>query len=687
MTTRIELKWAGVFCMIVLSGRELTAGLHEDRRPPDEKIIVRCLYANEIEGIRILDVFVEPDRYRNTLPRENGDFTCDIRSADGTVLYSTRVNVPNKIYYDYPEDGTLRGGVTLLEDVEFDVVLPYRRSSDILNLYDKYGSVMLSTRLTPEVVGRTPRAARKAGEAEAYPVTQLLSSGDPANRINIVFLGDGYTNVDEPFTDLNGNGKWDGDQFVDLNGNGIRDAGEDFSDENNNHLYDPGEPYQDLNADGIYNKQEQPRYAKDVGAQVDDILRKSIFGAYSNHLNIYRIDSLVSQQAGADHMYVTPALERNTALNSYYAQYISRLLVTDWQLVNSIIRSSIPEIQDRYTAVVLVNSVKYGGSGGSISVSYNGSSASEVLVHEYGHTFGTLADEYFYDADPNYAHYSGAEPQSPNVTIETSRSLIKWNRWILPTTPVPTPTGTTAIGLFEGGQYFLTGIFRPKDLCRMRALGYPFCSVCDEATIKRVYTLDNVIDAAIPAEDTVWSDASGTPVSFALTLIKPVPNTLKVSWYIDGELQSMNEDSLSVGSLAPGLSTHTVEAVVRDTTGFVRHDTLETLKRRWTWYLKEATTDVAQGKGVTPVVFTLSQNYPNPFNPTTSIRYGLPMRSIVSLTVYNTLGQQIAALVHGEEEAGYHEARFDGTNLASGVYFYRLQAGTYVETKKLLLIH
>ena len=87
-----------------------------------------------------------------------------------------------------------------------------------------------------------------------------------------------------------------------------------------------------------------------------------------------------------------------------------------------------------------------------------------------------------------------------------------------------------------------------------------------------------------------------------------------------------------------------------------------------------------------PLTMTLSQNYPNPFNPSTTIRYGLPARSHVSLTVFNTLGQQVAELVQGNQDAGYHEMRFDGSGLASGVYFYRIQAGTYVDTKKLLLL-
>jgi hypothetical protein len=87
-----------------------------------------------------------------------------------------------------------------------------------------------------------------------------------------------------------------------------------------------------------------------------------------------------------------------------------------------------------------------------------------------------------------------------------------------------------------------------------------------------------------------------------------------------------------------------------------------------------------------PGTFALEQNYPNPFNPSTTICYGLPSRSHVSLTVFNTLGQKVATLVQGEQEAGYHELVFDASGLASGVYLYRLQAGEFVQTKWLLLL-
>jgi photosystem II stability/assembly factor-like uncharacterized protein len=106
----------------------------------------------------------------------------------------------------------------------------------------------------------------------------------------------------------------------------------------------------------------------------------------------------------------------------------------------------------------------------------------------------------------------------------------------------------------------------------------------------------------------------------------------------------------------------------------------------WRRPLSEMVTSVTHSSAELPTKFRLDQNFPNPFNPSTTIRFGLPAKVHVVLTVYNTLGQQIAQLVNGDMAAGYHEARFEGRGIASGVYFYRLHAGTYVETRELLLL-
>jgi hypothetical protein len=100
----------------------------------------------------------------------------------------------------------------------------------------------------------------------------------------------------------------------------------------------------------------------------------------------------------------------------------------------------------------------------------------------------------------------------------------------------------------------------------------------------------------------------------------------------------------------------------------------------------EKPSSVSTPESLLPRSTKLFQNYPNPFNPSTTIRYGLPHRSHVLLTVYNTLGQKVAELVDQDIDAGYHEVQFDGRKLASGAYFYRLQAGDFFQTRKLLLL-
>jgi predicted GH43/DUF377 family glycosyl hydrolase len=87
-----------------------------------------------------------------------------------------------------------------------------------------------------------------------------------------------------------------------------------------------------------------------------------------------------------------------------------------------------------------------------------------------------------------------------------------------------------------------------------------------------------------------------------------------------------------------------------------------------------------------PQHFTLSQNYPNPFNPTTVVSFQLPVASNVKLNVYDVLGREVATLVNERKMPGTYEVKFDGSNLASGVYFYRLQAGDFTQTKRLLLL-
>jgi len=87
-----------------------------------------------------------------------------------------------------------------------------------------------------------------------------------------------------------------------------------------------------------------------------------------------------------------------------------------------------------------------------------------------------------------------------------------------------------------------------------------------------------------------------------------------------------------------------------------------------------------------PDAFALEQNYPNPFNPVTRIGYSLPVRTHVTLSVFNTVGQTVAVLVNEVQEAGNREVAYDGSNLSSGVYFYRIEAETFSDSRKMLLL-
>jgi hypothetical protein len=97
-------------------------------------------------------------------------------------------------------------------------------------------------------------------------------------------------------------------------------------------------------------------------------------------------------------------------------------------------------------------------------------------------------------------------------------------------------------------------------------------------------------------------------------------------------------------------------------------------------------TGIESMSGGLPEHYSLSQNFPNPFNPVTNINFSIPLKNRVELNVYNTLGEKAATLVNEEMEAGHHQVAFDASDLPSGVYFYRIIAGEFNHTKKLILL-
>lgn len=105
----------------------------------------------------------------------------------------------------------------------------------------------------------------------------------------------------------------------------------------------------------------------------------------------------------------------------------------------------------------------------------------------------------------------------------------------------------------------------------------------------------------------------------------------------------------------------------------------------WYLYYQDVIVDVEE-EDVLPLTYKLEQNYPNPFNPSTTIKFSVPERTLVQMKIYDILGSEVTTLVNEELDAGWYEKTFDAAALSTGVYIYRIQAGSYVNTKKMLMI-
>jgi len=214
------------------------------------------------------------------------------------------------------------------------------------------------------------------------------------------------------------------------------------------------------------------------------------------------------------------------------------------------------------------------------------------------------------------------------------------------------------------------------DQSRVLANHYKF-----ELTFDQFGKLVKVTESIAYQADSTWTFDSDVLYNYdgsgrILSAVCPnYSHTVSYSYDGDGNLDSLA--NLRPGDLYPGAAT------LVDSYG--NAITLPDYYGSALFYYSRLITDVKRSSDIA-TTYNLSQNYPNPFNPTTTIQYALPHHSHVTLTVYNTLGQIVAVLVNSEMEAGNQTIRFNGSHLASGVYFYRLQAGSFVDTKKLLLI-
>ncbi|MDP3722667.1 MAG: M64 family metallopeptidase [Candidatus Omnitrophota bacterium] len=343
----------------------------------------------------------------------------------------------------------------------------------------------------------------------AWDSQTLFDNGDSENRIDIVFMGDGYTAA------------------------------------------------------------ELPTFRNDMNQVIDHLFNETPLSLYAPYFNIHVVD-VISQQSGIDHP--AQGIYRNTALNLQYDDNewcAPPNTPTAW----SAISDAAGDAPATYNVIMVLVNDSGGacasmGVVGVTSMRQGLSDAVAMAAHEFGHAFGVLADEYW---QPGV--YTGEEPAEPNVTIQTSRQNIKWNVWIDANTPLPTGGSGEAIGLYEGASGFAQGLFRPTYDSKMRSTHALWKSVNAEQLIKRAYAVVDPIDAHAPKEaDGEYRLTTAQTVIFSVDVLRPESPSapLSVIWLVDGQVVGGGEQFTFVGA-DYALGEHTLHAFAQDPTTRVKN--------------------------------------------------------------------------------------------------------------------
>lgn len=288
--------------------------------------------------------------------------------------------------------------------------------------------------------------------------------------------------------------------------------------------------------------------------------------------NIHAV-GMVSNESGVTDRSGEIDIEVDTYFNSCKGcGNLSRIVNSDGALAKSVAAEHFPQYD---FVLMLVNSTKYGGVGGGIAVSTATPTSAGVSIHELGHLFGSLADEYGGSSAP-----PTTEPGSVNATINYDYATVKWKHWLEPTAHLTEKNGK--VGLYEGGQYRNIGLWRPTLVSQMNGGGSaPFFAVNAEGWALKVYNKGKAIISHYPDTSSVYfHDKHVSPVYQIETIYDE--GVQKIDWYLNDEL------------VASGLETHyqasyiqegsyTVKAVVTDMTGRIIKDEHSFSKGELTW--------------------------------------------------------------------------------------------------------
>lgn len=296
-------------------------------------------------------------------------------------------------------------------------------------------------------------------------------------------------------------------------------------------IVDNGDPAERFNlvlvAEG-YQESELGQFADDADHFCAGLFNTTPFDRHQCAINVWRLD-VASDESGADDPAGsvcggTGAMPRTYFDARFCASGIPRALVCNSSLVLTTVAAHVPQF---HSAQVIVNSSKYGGTGGAVGTSSTATVNSkgnpvdwrDILIHEMGHSIFGLADEYWYLQgcafnEPLQFNYPWGEPSAPNITIFPTAAG-KWSD-LINTTTLPTwsnpncsqcppypgepggpPDNFIVVGAFEGAYQYHCGIYRPEAHCKMHTLADPFCKVCSRV-------IDEYLEPFDPAECFTW---------------------------------------------------------------------------------------------------------------------------------------------------------------------------------------
>jgi hypothetical protein len=481
-------------------------------------LVDRILYGFDVTADRAVDIVVE----RGTVVQ-----TC-IVSEDGRPLAGARVDVVPEVNEaltsTYADDaGWVRA--VLRPGMQLYVVPPPAARRERVR-WVRFEDLVVD-----------PRGIAQPIVLEALPEPDELDENRvlvyrgraPGPHITIGFIGEGFTDGDEQFDDTNGNGVCDDEPYIDMNGSGGFDAVEPYVDANENGRRD-AEPFTDANGDGVCNRGERAQLVEAAVYHVRTMLGFPAYRELAERIDAYAL-FVPSRQAGSDFPTLPVPVERDTAFGSVFR---STNFILDYDREGTVAEAR--RLLPAYDYLALVVNDLFGvgrEGGGGVVVLFGGRVArlAHIAAHEFGHTIGGLADEYFqYDGSPPY---NRDEPNYPNVTRTSAVSSLKWSRFVRPGTQVPTVDGTPGIGAFEGGYYRRYGIARPSFNCLMRKPSI-FCAVCAESVTTR---FEAKRGAGSPSAPTLALPIAGETVYSTLRVAVDVPDlagVASVQAFVDG---------------------------------------------------------------------------------------------------------------------------------------------------------